>query len=94
MNILENLTEYDEIHRINMSLLVKSSVKYGFWRLILHTLPYIYRFSIEEVRAQNNGRSTDNDWPKMPLDRSLFYLTGHFDRHICMPSNVIADVLN
>jgi hypothetical protein len=30
-------------------------------------------------RAQNNGRSTDNDRPKM-LDRSLFYLTGHFDR--------------
>ena len=27
----------------------------------------------------NNGRSTDNDRPKMPLERSLFYLTGHFD---------------
>ena len=31
-------------------------------------------------RAQNNGRSPDNDRPKMPLDWSLFYLTGHFDR--------------
>ena len=32
------------------------------------------------ARAQNNGRSPDNDRPKMPLDWSLFYLTGHFDR--------------
>ena len=31
-------------------------------------------------RAQNNGRSPDNDRPKMPLDWSHFYLTGHFDR--------------
>ena len=31
-------------------------------------------------RTQNNGRSPDNDRPKMPLDWSLFYLTGHFDR--------------
>jgi hypothetical protein len=33
-----------------------------------------------EYRAQYNGRSTDNDRPKLPLDRSLFHLTGHFDR--------------
>ena len=47
------------------------------------------------LRAQNNGRSTDNVQPKMPLDGSLFYLTDHFDRgHIFMPSNVIAVVLN
>ena len=32
------------------------------------------------VRAQNNGRSPDDHRPKMPLDWSLFYLTGHFDR--------------
>jgi hypothetical protein len=49
-----------------------------------------------ELRAQNNGRSTDNDRPKMPLDRSLYYLTGppFWTGHIFMPSNVIADVLN
>ena len=32
------------------------------------------------IRAQNNGRSPDNGRPKMPLDWSLFYLNGHFDR--------------
>jgi hypothetical protein len=34
-------------------------------------------------KAQNNGRSTDINRQKMPLDRSLFYLTGHFDRPHC-----------
>ena len=48
------------------------------------------------VRAQNNGRSPDNDQAKMPLDRSVFYLTGQFftspvsfTGHICMPSDRI-----
>ncbi|XP_028408480.1 uncharacterized protein LOC114531038 isoform X1 [Dendronephthya gigantea] len=31
-------------------------------------------------RAQNNGRSTDNDRPRMLVDRSLSYYAGHFDR--------------
>jgi hypothetical protein len=35
---------------------------------------------VNACRTQNNGRSTDNDRPKMPLDWSLFYLTGHFDQ--------------
>jgi hypothetical protein len=42
------------------------------------------------ARAQNNGRSTDNDRPKMPLDRSLFHLTAVIlTSHIFMPSNVM-----
>ena len=40
----------------------------------------LHKSTFPYTRAQNNGRSTDNDRPKMPLDRSLFYLTGHFDR--------------
>ena len=34
----------------------------------------------KQHRAQNSGRSPDNDRPRMPLDLSLLYLTGHFDR--------------
>ena len=41
------------------------------WMIMLHFI---------RIRAQNNGRSTENDRPKMLVDRSHFYLTGHFDR--------------
>ena len=44
------------------------------------TLLNVHKVYLYFVRAQNNGRSPDNDRPKMPLDRSLFYLTGQFDR--------------
>ena len=37
-------------------------------------------YCFHATRAQNNGRSPDNDRPKMPLDWSLFYLTGRFNR--------------
>ena len=39
-----------------------------------------FQVNVGKRRAQNNDRSTENDGPKIPRDRSLFYLTGHFDR--------------
>ena len=32
------------------------------------------------IRAENNGRSTDNVGPDRGLDRSNSHLAGHFDR--------------
>ena len=41
------------------------------------TITHYYYY---HVRAQNNGRSTDNVRPDRGLDRSNSHLAGHFDR--------------
>ena len=58
----------------------KQPIKWSEINKVLYNVPYFIILICLTPRAQNNGRSTDNERPKMPLDRSLFYLTGHFDR--------------
>ena len=50
----------------------------------------IFSVNFIHFRAQNNGRSTDNERPKMPFDPSLFYLTGHFGQSPTVSASTIS----
>ncbi len=46
---------------------------------------FIYHELELDSKYQNNGWSTISDWLKVPVDQSLFNLSGHFDQqHMTM----------